>query len=571
MPRAGTNIIRSLTGGVGANASLMNQVFTTTQTPTLQRAVVVDVITDLSLITEEYKEALTQTINNAELLDVISVNCVIARIISSNEGNGANSNTILFPFYSSHFMLPVMPGEQVYVIYEDVIGTGTKVGYWMSRVAGYGTFEDPNYTHDDRRFDPTINQGTYTTREIAERNAGLGPETFQNGGNTVETSTLAINERNVIENPYDTIFNEARASAYFTPEPVPRWKKRPQELVLQGANNALIMLGEDRNGPIDGAINDNPVDIIKLGGAPRQAGAIDIVAGRGRYLPSPGADPRAYGVNNPPGPSSNAPLVIDNIRGYQETDKNPFRNSRENITNPNEGNPNPIFDAARVYVVQQSRVDENYGLVFNGNFGIVYPPECLSNEQPPENGTLGRSYVVNKADHIRMIARREPQTATSENIAGTVLIIREGKNNTNSISSNPDSLPTPPDGNLAYIYLNKEGKIQVEANEIYLGRAGDLSQPYVRYSVYKQTIETLQDQINSLRDHIKNLEETLETAFQTAIAVPYSNIPSLYALANNALRNQVQFSNLDQTITEADDKIKNTYNNTVKSTKIYGE
>jgi len=110
-----------------------------------------------------------------------------------------------------------------------------------------------------------------------------------------------------------------------------------------------------------------------------------------------------------------------------------------------------------------------------------------------------------------------------------------------------------------------------EANEIYLGRAGDLSQPYVRYSVYKKTIETLQDEINSLRDHIKNLEETLETAFQTAIAVPYSNIPSLYALANNALRNQVQFSNLDQTITEADDKIKNTYNNTVKSTKIYGE
>jgi hypothetical protein len=571
MPRAGTNIVRSLTGGVGTGTSLMTQVLTTTQTPTLQRAVVVDVITDLSLVTEEYKQALTQLVNNAELLDVLSVNCVIAKIVSANEGNGSNSNTILFPFYSSHFMLPVMPGEQVYVIYEDMIGTGTKIGYWMSRVAGYGTFEDPNYTHDDRRFDSTINEGTYTTSEQLNRNAANGQETFQNGGNTIDTTTLPINERNAIENPYDTIFNEARASAFITPEPVPRWKKRPPELVLQGANNALIMLGEDRNGPIDGAINDNPVDIIKLGGAPRQAGAIDIVAGRGRYLQNPGVNPKTFNTSNPAGPSSNAPLVIENIRGYQETDKNPFRNRREEIANINEGNPNPMFDAARVYVVQQSKVDENYGLIYNGEFGIVYPPECIANEQPVENGTLGRSYVVNKADHIRMIARREPQTADSTNIAGTVLIIREGKNNTNSISSNPDTAPSVPDGNLAYIYLNKEGKIQVEANEIYLGRSGDLSQPYVRYSVYKKTIETLQDQINSLRDHIKNLEETLETAFQTAIAVPYSNIPSLYALANTALREQVQFSNLDQTITEADDKIKNTYNNTVKSTKIYGE
>ena len=571
MPRAGTNIARSLMGASGINAALTAQTLTSGQTPTLQRAVVVDVITDLSLITEEYKEALTATINNAELLDVMSVNCIIARLVSSNDGNGSNSNTILFPFYSSHFMLPVMPGEQVYVIYEDMQGSGTKVGYWMSRVSGYGTYEDPNYTHHDRRFDPTINEGTYTTREITNRNAGNGPETFQNGGNSIDTATLPVNERNMAENPYDAIFNEARATAFVTPEPVPRWKKRPQELVLQGANNALIMLGEDRNGPIDGAINDNPVDIIKLGGAPRQAAAIDIVVGRGRYLPETGADPKAPAVSNPSGASSNAPLIIDNIRGYKETDKNPFRNSRESIANTNEGNPNPIFDAARVYVVQQSRVDENYGLVFNGTRGISYPPECLANEQPVENGTLGRSYVVNKADHIRMIARREPQTAASENIPGTVLIIREGKLNSNSISANPDTLPTVPDGNLAYIYLNKEGKLQVEANEIYLGRAGDLSQPYVRYSVYKQTIETLQDQINSLRDHIKTLEETLENAFQTAIAVPYSNIPSLYALANNALRDQVQFSNLDQTITEADDKIKNTYNNTVKSTKIYGE
>jgi hypothetical protein len=41
-------------GAAGINAALTAQTLTSGQTPTLQRAVVVDVITDLSLITEEY-------------------------------------------------------------------------------------------------------------------------------------------------------------------------------------------------------------------------------------------------------------------------------------------------------------------------------------------------------------------------------------------------------------------------------------------------------------------------------------------------------------------------------------
>ena len=69
-------------------------------------------------------------------------------------------------------------------------------------------------------------------------------------------------------------------------------------------------------------------------------------------------------------------------------------------------------------------------------------------------------------------------------------------------SPDPNALPTAPDGDLAYVLLNKEGKIQVEANEIYLGRALTLEQPYIRYTVYKATIEELQNQINALRDHI---------------------------------------------------------------------
>jgi hypothetical protein len=568
-----TGLLREFSGGGAAGAAL-GSIINAAPPPILQRAVVIDVIVDPDLITDEYKQRIINTVTNPDLVHLMSVNTIIAKIVSNNEGNGAGSNTILFPFYSSNFMLPIAAGEMVYVIYEDPSGNGNGVGYWLSRVPGYGTIEDPNYTHNDRRFDPANNIGTYTTREEVERNRSTGPEDFPNGGNVIDSLTLPPDEENPTESTYTVIYNSAPSSVYVTPEPVPRWYKRPQELVIQGKNNSLIMLGEDRNGGLDGALSDNPIDITKTGGAPRQAGAIDIVAGRGRYLMPPGRNPKGGELEqNPPGTDSTAPLVIENTRGYLETDKNPFRNSRENIANPDEGNPSPMFDAARVYVVQQSKVDENYRLIPGtaGN-GLIFPPECLPNEQPePVAGVHGRSYVVNKADHVRIIARKELLSADQPKIAGTVFIVREGKQNTNAISSDPNALPTSPDGDLAYILLNKDGKAQIEANEIYLGRATALEQPYIRYTVYKATIEELQNQINALRDHIGTLEETLETAFKTAIAVPYSNIPSLYALGDNVLRTQVQFQQLDQSITTSDDVIKNIYNFNAKSTKIFGE
>lgn len=572
MANYSTNFGKSLTeGSVDTTRVTYRGLLSTGAAPTLFRGVVIDVITDPSTLSENDLQNLVSTVDNPELLPLMTPNTIIAKIVSSRASE-SSWTSVFFPFWSSHIMTPVAPGEQVYVVYEDVVGGGKQVGFWMTRVHAYNTVEDVNYTHLDRRFDPTINRYSYRTSEESERPTDTVTEIFQNGGNTVSTATLPYGSDTTI-NPYDVIFEQASATKYITPEPVPRWKKRPQELILQGANNSLIMLGEDRNGPISGALLTPPIDIVSASNkAPRQAGAIDIVVGRGRYFLGVGDDPRGGdATTNPAGPNSTAPLINDNSRFYLETDKNPYRSSRENIANPFEGDPSPIYDAARIYVVQQSRVDENYLLVPSVS-GLDYPEGAIPNEQPPENGTIGRSYVVAKADHLRLIARREPQIDTgSENIAGTILIVREGAKNTNEISSSPDTAPSTPDGNLAYIYLNKEGKLQLEANEIYLGRATDKEQPYVRYSVYKATVEELQNEINSIRDHIGNLEQTLETAFQAAIAIPYSNIGSLFGLANNVLRNTVNFSGLDIDIQNSDDKIKNTYNENVKSTKIFGE
>jgi hypothetical protein len=591
-----TNIARSLTGGRGLQREILTSAFTTGSPPVLQRAVVVDVISDPHGLGEEYKQRLYGVVNNPELIDVLIPNSIIAQIVSNGSGRGTELMTCLFPLYPTHFQMPIAPGEQVFVIFEDIGITGPLRGFWVSRIPGYYTFEDVNYTHLDRRFDPTTNPNNYTTADIENRPTDISPEMFQNGANTPETRT--INNING-QNAYDYIFNYASAGLYVTPEPVPRWKKRPQELILQGANNALIMLGEDRNGPIHGGLGNNNIDIGRNGpNGARYAGAVDIVVGRGRYMPLANVNPRDEADDNPPGFDSTSPLVIENTRGHLETNKNPFRSNLETLANANEGNPDPIYDAARLYIVQQSRVDENYKLVSYVDDGIIYPVGALNNQQPETNNLHGKSYVVGKADNIRIIGRREPNFGENANIRGTILLIREGNYNYNTITVDditfqpedagdeeaPETTaPTEPEGDLAYIYFDPEGQIQIEGKKIYIGRALPQEQasnseevenpePYLRYSVYKITIEALQSQIEALKEYILSLENSLIQAFSTAVATPYSPITAFQSRSTvNQISPGFTSTKLDNKITNFGDRIRNTYNEHVKSTKIFGE
>ena len=120
-------------------------------------------------------------------------------------------------------------------------------------------------------------------------------------------------------------------------EPVPRFTKRCSDLVLQGSNNALISLGEDRTG--DAYVNDKAVT---------GKGTIDIVAGRGQE-----------GSN-----ANTSPPVFPNTRGYSEVNKSP------DITDPkakellSEGDPNFETDSSRIYVSMKTDGDANFNLEY---------------------------------------------------------------------------------------------------------------------------------------------------------------------------------------------------------------
>lgn len=483
--------------------------------PTLQKAVVIDVICDLSLVTDEIKENIGLSVNNPELIDMMPVNTIIARLISDDMGNLGSGNTLLFPFFSSHLMMPVQPGEVVHVVYPDYTGKGMRLGYWMSRIHGYRINEDPNYTHHDRQYDEENDPAQISTSEQNLDSNETHVPGFPNGLPQHPTLKPEVDYKE----PFEIIMENAIASRMRTPEPVPRWNKRPGEFIIQGSNNALICLGEDRAGS---ALYNEEDEVRGF------SGTVDIVAGRGRYV----------GDDSSIDPEDTAPRVIKNSREELETDKTPFRSSdstgSRKSDNIIEGDPDYINDAARLYLSMQTNGDRKFGIE-----ELNFPEGILPIVQPEgEDGSnLNRSYGILKADHIRTIARRNKD----KNIEGTVLILREGD--------------SEDEEDLGFIYIDKNG-IQIDAKKIYLGRAsiqdpnendpdfnGEESkyEPYILWSKYKATVLNLQDQIenlreehktaiNSLRNEVSNLVSVMTESLANNICSPYSPHPGIMTL-----------------------------------------
>ena len=492
---------------------------TSGQMPILQKAVVIEVFNDPSSYTDEELQTIAETVNNPELIDIIPCNAILARIISDSADAGTPQQTILFPFFASYVQLPVCPGEQVTVLYGDPTKSGTTLGYWLTRVSEQRTVEDVNYNVHDRKLFPQYNPQNQSTSERGGQQTQEAPD-FPNGAGTEQTATLRVTGSNN-ENPYDAIVEGSKSLRNFSFEPVPRYNKRVGELVLQGKNNSMIVLGEDRSGPSTRAEQD------VTGGF---AGSVDLVAGRARELPATDTE----------NPEETAPRLITNTRDKREVNKTPYL-SEGSVDNPREGDQNFLEDAARVLITMQSEADISFALK-----DLPFDSDALPFEQPLEGQEgKGKSYVLAKADHIRLVARK------TDEVEGTVLVVREG-------SSAEE---------LCYLHFDKEGKMQLWAPEIYLGKATGKAEPYIKWSEYKNSIDGLQSQIDAIKTFCDNTTTTLRTAFTTAIAMPYSPITGLSSQAISLTTNYASLeSSLNQPKTDTSTAVTN-----AKSERIFGE
>jgi hypothetical protein len=531
-----TNVIRTLVGG---RINQFPGIDTNISAPLLHYGVVIDIIYDVKSLTEEKKNELKSLVDNPFAVDIMPANSVVA-VITSNQQNLTNgAPTIVFPFFQSHIMLPIQVGEQIIVIYDDYSYQGAQLGRWITRNLESFQIEDLNYTHGDRRYDPHNNPAQENVAELRNRirNRTQNPRpSFPNGGGTPESFTLPPSKEEPGINPYDKIVFGTNAGKLHSFEVVSRWTKRPQELVLQGMNNTIIVLGQDRIGP---ANRDENNQIERR----NYSGTIDIVAGRGRVILRPDE-------NNFTAEKETSAPVVQNTRNFFEVDKTP--NLRNRRANPKEGDPNFKNDAARIYVSMNTAGDTNFNLVHNQN-GTSYPDNTLRIETQREqiSDTIGNSYVIQKADHIRVIARKSQEL----NINGDVLIIKEGSK----------------DEDLGFFYIKETGELQLEGKKIYLGKAvidnESAYQPYIKFQEYKKTIKHLQEQIDILKSHIQEISQILFTAFNGAVAVPASPIASLTAAARiiQDIANE-KIPLINNLSSQTENKI-----NLCKSNKIFGE
>ena len=467
------------------------------------RAVVVDVLNDVNLYSAEELQVIQQEVENPGVLVSAPRNSIVARVVTNAKDRRMSSSIVLYPFLPPHLSLPVKSGEHVWIIFENEF-TSRRIGYWMWRISEPEFVDDVNYTHADRKFNSL---GFKTSREKANSQQQDSAPSFPNGAETSSTFTLKG------ENDYETIVKNSNSNLDFTPEPVPRFHKRAGDTVLQGSNNTLIVLGEDRIGPVRKTSEEQEKD---------QAGTIDIVAGRGRFRPEPGEPPELT-----------AAPIVRNSRQNLETDKNIAKSG--GTANPLEGDPDYINDSSRLLVSMRTNGDRNLGLEDQY-------PEPFETESSIVDDS---AYAILKSDEIRIVARKD----SDNDINGSVRILKEGD----------------VDGDQAALLMLPDGTVRIDGSVIYIGRPGGGgpgpkgAEPFIKFSEYKSQVEEL---IGIVNDLVSTLTTNLPTIATAADAPPGGAPPAVTAAAAAT----VDFSKASVDLASLKSKIDN-----AKSKVIFGE
>jgi len=365
--------------------------------PVLQRWIVLDVVSDPFSFTQEKIndiEAKYGPIKNKGLSTegrILPRNTIIA-YPPKNAYNPDPKAMFLYPFFPSAIALPCRPGEHVWVLFEilqpenQAMDAESERAYWLCSVVQEGHVDDVNHSHQARSDDVDfiISNNDIKNGEVRQGGASAKQRVeatkpqyhFKNGKYIGGERSLDVTFADLFiststsgpaGDEYEQILRTSEGSKNSVYESVPRFKKRPGDIALEGSNNSLIVLGRDRDGPL-------------FEGSGKSAGTIDIVAGRGQTTMTGGN-------------------VIINDLGNQELAKD------GSSLVPDEGNPDFKTDKSRIYVSQNTNVDDNFGI-------SEYNEENLKIEDSDE----GNPGIIIKSDKIRLIARSDLQIIVTNNV-----------------------------------------------------------------------------------------------------------------------------------------------------------
>jgi len=439
-------------------------------------------------------------------------NSIVVKILSNGESKsngGDEGEVICYPFFSSHFSMPVKPGEEVWVMFEEYNPPGrSAIGYWISRIHGPRHVEDVNYAYNRRTY-KTSTSSAITKKRTSDKFADRESETTQI--NETSSPKQLDSTESPTTNPSEMIELIEYAKQVHRFDAIPRYTKRPGDLIMQGSNNSLIMLGEERGrtGLVDLDKSESTNDILV--GKP----AIDMVVGRKAT-------------------STTKTVLMEMLN--PEIDKR--IGSDESL---GEGDANFADDAARIYITAASDkiTGPDFLLSLKSPADVTWP--AIVDNQDAKDG----SFFVTKADNLRLISRK------------SVKIIKE---------------PTADDG--AAIIMDENGSIQLASPKIMLtpyavqeGSALSL-QPYIRLDKLTSFLSRMIDEHQSLVNTVVSLSSALST-FGAAAATITPPAAALGASAGLEITNLTQrLATSAQFKVELSDSLRV---NTLASTVIYGE
>lgn len=248
-----------------------------------KKAIILEMILEPSLITEDKKEYYSKfDIKNFSLIKSAPKNSYIAQMVSTEEDAGEmaqESTYILAPFFPAHIALPCKPGDFVWAFFDNV-REEANFGFWICKITTTNYIEDLNYTHYPRTVDfanidlSDIERNNFPQRLIFHTNLNNSTKIefikSTNKYKAVRSSKFEfIKNKNFIKNiadslsdefndfiankdlynknPFKFILRETDAAKLMSYEAVPSFLKRPGDVVFEGSNNNLVLLGTERN------------------------------------------------------------------------------------------------------------------------------------------------------------------------------------------------------------------------------------------------------------------------------------------------------------------------------------
>lgn len=357
-----------------------------TPTSTFIRMIVMDVVVDSNkdlLDKEKLNSWQGMGVSNMQYASVLPRNTIIAKRVGEE-----TSPMFVFPFFPSHLSLPCKPGECVWAMLEKPDVPNSDIAFWFSRVVEPHISDDVNHTHPGRSFEITL---TPSTKDRADNEKKGTAETGENVFHELRNGPVlkkgekrvTAGEANILPGEEEDIFErlllESGASDYMSYESVPRFRKRPGDVALEGTNNTLIVLGTDRSG--------------SLGKSKYETGAIDIVAGRGQTEDTFGMEAKTTSITK-----------------FRRQEKGGVLKKELNksldVLKEKEGDPDFTNDRSRILISQRTSVDKNFSLT-DYNETVLDKASPAFNKLSIKDDKDGDAGIVIKSDKVRLIARSD--------------------------------------------------------------------------------------------------------------------------------------------------------------------